>query len=132
MTNDKIAYVEALLYNYKKNKARVRILELGLISDEDFILGSIDYSSNKVQTSNLSSLDDKVIARQREMGKLKKDIVRVEEMLSILNGRYKTVVINYYLEGKTYEEILPLINRNDDKTVYNIKLRALKDMAKLT
>ena len=131
MTNDKIAYVEALLYNYKKNKARVRILELGLISDEDFILGSIDYSSNKVQTSNLSSLDDKVIARQREMGKLKKDIVRVEEMLSILNGRYKTVVINYSLEGKTYEEILPLINRNDDKTVYNIKLRALKDMAKL-
>ena len=64
MTKDKIAYVEALLYNYKKNKARVRILELGLVSDEDFVLGSIDYSSDRVQTSNLSSLDSKIIARQ--------------------------------------------------------------------
>ena len=131
MTKDKISEVEVLLYNYKKNKARVRILELGLISDEDFVLGSMDYSSDRVQTSNLSTLDNKVIARQKEMGRLKKDIVRAEEMLGILNGRYKTVVTNYYLEGKTYEEILPLINRSDDKTVYNIKIRALKDMAKL-
>ena len=131
MTKDKISEVEVLLYNYKKNKARVRILELGLISDEDFVLGSMDYSSERVQTSNLSSLDNKVIARQKEMGRLKKDIVKAEEMLGILNGRYKTVVTNYYLEGKTYEEILPLINRSDDKTVYNIKIRALKDMAKL-
>ena len=67
MTKDKIAYVEALLYNYKKNKARVRILELGLVSDEDFVLGSIDYSSDRVQTSNLSSLDSKIIARQKPM-----------------------------------------------------------------
>ena len=44
MTRDKKRYIEALLYNYKKNKARLQILELGLISDDDFILGSIDYS----------------------------------------------------------------------------------------
>ena len=92
MTKDKIAYVEALLYNYKKNKARVRILELGLVSDEDFVLGSIDYSSDRVQTSNLSSLDSKIIARQKEMGKLKKDIIRTEEMLGILKERERLVV----------------------------------------
>ena len=87
MTKDKISQVEGLLYNYKKNKARVRILELGLISDEDFILGSMDYSSDRVQSSNLSSLDNKIIARQKEMGKLKKDIIRVDEMLGVLKER---------------------------------------------
>ena len=131
MTKDKISQVEGLLYNYKKNKARVRILELGLISDEDFILGSMDYSSDRVQTSSLSSLDNKIIARQKEMGKLKKDIARTDEMLSILNGRYKTVVVNYYIERKTYEQILPMIDRVDNKTVLNIKKRALENMADL-
>lgn len=131
MTKDKISQVEGLLYNYKKNKARVRILELGLISDEDFILGSMNYSSDRVQTSNLSNLDNKIIARQKEMGKLKKDIARTDEMLSILNGRYKTVVVNYYIERKTYEQILPMINRVDNKTVLNIKKRALENMADL-
>ena len=131
MTKDKISQVEGLLYNYKKNKARVRILELGLISDEDFILGSMDYSSDRVQTSNLSNLDNKIIARQKEMGKLKKDIARTDEMLSILNGRYKTVVVNYYIERKTYEQILPMIDRVDNKTVLNIKKRALENMADL-
>ena len=131
MTKDKISQVEGLLYNYKKNKARVRILELGLISDEDFILGSMNYSSDRVQTSNLSNLDNKIIARQKEMGKLKKDIARTDEMLSILNGRYKTVVVNYYIERKTYEQILPMIDRVDNKTVLNIKKRALENMADL-
>ena len=98
MAKDKIAYVEALLYNYKKNKARVRILELGLISDEDFVLGSIDYSSDRVQTSNLSSLDNKIIARQREMGKLKKDIIRTDEMLGILKERDTLVVTSFYID----------------------------------
>ena len=67
MTRDKKRYIEALLYNYKKNKARLQILELGLISDDDFILGSIDYSKERVQSSNLSSLDNKIIAREREI-----------------------------------------------------------------
>ena len=44
MTRDKKRYIEALLYNYKDNKTRLIVLEEGLISDDDFILGSIDYS----------------------------------------------------------------------------------------
>ena len=131
MTKDKIAYVEALLYNYKKNKARVRILELGLISDEDFVLGSIDYSSDRVQTSNLSSLDNKIIARQREMGKLKKDIIRTDEMLGILKERDRLVVTSFYIDRLPIRKIKYMIDRDDDKTVWNVKRKALEDMAGL-
>ena len=131
MTKDKIAYVEALLYNYKKNKARVRIWELGLISDEDFVLGSIDYSSDRVQTSNLSSLDNKIIARQREMGKLKKDIIRTDEMLGILKERDRLVVTSFYIDRLPIRKIKYMIDRDDDKTVWRIKREALENMADL-
>ena len=131
MTKDKIAYVEALLYNYKKNKARVRILELGLISDEDFVLGSIDYSSDRVQTSNLSSLDNKIIARQREMGKLKKDIIRTDEMLGILKERDRLVVTSFYIDRLPIRKIKYMIDRDDNKTVWRIKREALENMADL-
>ena len=123
--------MEALLYNYKKNKARVRILELGLISDEDFVLGSIDYSSDRVQTSNLSSLDNKIIARQREMGKLKKDIIRTDEMLGILKERDRLVVTSFYIERLPIRKIKYMIDRDDDKTVWRIKREALENMADL-
>ena len=131
MVKDKMAYVEALLYNYKKNKARVRILELGLISDEDFVLGSIDYSSDRVQTSNLSSLDNKIIARQREMGKLKKDIIRTDEMLGILKERDRLVVTSFYIDRLPIRKIKYMIDRDDDKTVWRIKREALENMADL-
>ena len=131
MTKDKIAQVEALLYNYKKNKARVRILELGLISDEDFVLGSVDYSSDRVQTSNLSSLDDKIIARQKEMGKLKKDIITTDEMLGTLKEREKLVVKSFYIDRLPRYKIKYMIDRNDDKTIWRIKKRAVESMASL-
>ena len=131
MAKDKIAYVEALLYNYKKNKARVRILELGLISDEDFVLGSIDYSSDRVQTSNLSSLDNKITARQREMGKLKKDIIRTDEMLGVLKERDRLVVTSFYIDRLPIRKIKYMIDRDDDKTVWRIKREALENMADL-
>ena len=131
MTKDKISQVEGLLYNYKKNKARVRILELGLISDEDFILGSMDYSSDRVQSSNLSSLDNKIIARQKEMGKLKKDIIRVDEMLGVLKERDRLVVSSFYIERLPIRKIKYMIDRDDDKTVWRIKKRAIKNMADL-
>ena len=131
MTKDKIAYVEALLYNYKKNKARVRILELGLISDEDFVLGSMDYSSDRVQTSNLSSLDNKIIARQREMGKLKKDIITTDEMLGTLKERERLVVKSFYIDRLPRYKIKYMIDRDDDKTIWRIKKRAVESMASL-
>jgi DNA-directed RNA polymerase specialized sigma subunit len=131
MTRDKKRYIEALLYNYKKNKARLQILELGLISDDDFILGSIDYSKERVQSSNLSSLDNKVIAREREITKLKKDIKLVEILLSSLSEREYLVVKSFYIENISNVKIADMIDRVDLKTVWRIKDNALRNMTNL-
>ena len=131
MTRDKKRYIEALLYNYKKNKARLQILELGLISDDDFILGSIDYSKERVQSSNLSSLDNKIIAREREITRLKKDIKLVEILLSSLSEREHLVVKSFYIENISNVKIADMIDRTDLKTVWRIKDNALRNMTSL-
>ena len=131
MTRDKKRYIEALLYNYKKNKARLQILELGLISDDDFILGGIDYSKERVQSSNLSSLDNKIIAREREITRLKKDIKLVEILLNSLSEREHLVVKSFYIENISNVKIADMIDRVDLKTVWRIKDNALKNMTNL-
>ena len=131
MTRDKKRYIEALLYNYKKNKARLQILELGLISDDDFILGSIDYSKERVQSSNLSSLDNKIIAREREITRLKKDIKLVEILLDSLSEREHLVVKSFYIENISNVKIADMIDRTDLKTVWRIKDNALRNMTNL-
>ena len=131
MTRDKKRYIEALLYNYKKNKARLQILELGLISDDDFILGSIDYSKERVQSSNLSSLDNKIIAREREITRLKRDIKLVEILLGSLSEREHLVVKSFYIENISNVKIADMIDRIDLKTVWRIKDNALKSMVNL-
>ena len=131
MTRDKKRYIEALLYNYKNNKARLQILELRLISDDDFILGSIDYSKERVQSSNLSSLDNKIIAREREITRLKKDIKLVEILLSSLSEREHLVVKSFYIENISNVKIADMIDRVDLKTVWRIKDNALRNMTNL-
>ena len=131
MTRDKKRYIEALLYNYKKNKARLQILELGLISDDDFILGGIDYSKERVQSSKLSSLDNKIIAREREIKRLKKDIRLVEILLSSLSEREHLVVKSFYIENISNVKIADMIDRVDLKTVWRIKDNALRNMTNL-
>ena len=131
MTRDKKRYIEALLYNYKKNKARLQILELGLISDDDFILGSIDYSKERIQSSNLSSLDNKIIAREREITRLKKDIKLVEILLDSLSERERLVVKSFYIENISNVKIADMIDRIDLKTVWRIKDNALRNMTNL-
>jgi len=131
MTRDKKRYIEALLYNYKKNKARLQILELGLISDDDFILGSIDYSKERVQSSNLSSLDNKIIAREREITRLKRDIKLVEILLGSLSEREHLVVKSFYIENISNVKIADMIDRIDLKTVWRIKDIALRNMTNL-
>ena len=131
MTKDKKRYIEALFYNYKKNKARLQILELGLISDDDFILGSIDYSKEKVQSSNLSTLDNKIIAREREVARLKKEIKLAEVLLTSLSERDKLVITSFYIENISNVKIAELINREDLKTVWRIKDNALRNMTNL-
>ena len=113
MTKDK-KYIEYLLRSYKKKKSRLRILNLGLINEDDNILNGIDYSKDKIQTSNLTSLDDAIIKREEEIKKLEYEINIVEALLDSLDSRkdnqYRQLVENYYIENKTYTEVMPIIN----------------------
>ena len=113
MTKDK-KYIEYLLRNYKKKKSRLRILNLGLINEDDNILNGIDYSKDKIQTSNLTSLDDVIIKREEEIKRLEYEINIVEALLDSLDSRkdnqYRQLVENYYIENKTYTEVMSIIN----------------------
>ena len=56
MTKDKYRYIENLFRNYKKNKSRIKILQLGYITDDDFTISAVDYSKDKIQTSNIINI----------------------------------------------------------------------------
>ena len=124
MNRDKF-YIENLFRNYKRNKSRLQILDNNLISDDDFLLGAIDYSKEKIQTSNLSSLDNIIEKREKEKDQLIKDITLTEILLDSLTERDYIIINSFYIERKTLVRIAQLLNRDDTKTVWRNKERIL-------
>ena len=129
-TKDKF-YIENLFRNYKRNKSRLQILDKNLISDDDFLLGAIDYSKEKVQTSNLSSLDNIIEKREKEKEQLIKDIALTEILLDSLTERDYLIINSFYIERKTLVRIAQLLNRDDTKTVWRNKERILNSLTEL-
>ena len=129
-TKDKF-YIENLFRNYKRNKSRLQILDKNLISDDDFLLGAIDYSKEKVQTSNLSSLDNIIEKREKEKEQLIKDITLTEILLDSLTERDYIIINSFYIERKTLVRIAQLLNRDDTKTVWRNKERILISLTEL-
>ena len=130
MNRDKF-YIENLFRNYKRNKSRLQILDKNLISDDDFLLGAIDYSKEKIQTSNLSSLDNIIEKREKEKDQLIKDITLTEILLDSLTERYYFIINSFYIERKTLVRIAQLLNRDDTKTVWRNKERILNTLTEL-
>ena len=130
MNRDKF-YIENLLRNYKRNKSRLQILDKNLISDDDFLLGAIDYSKEKIQTSNLSSLDNIIEKREKEKDQLIKDITLTEILLNSLTERDYLIINSFYIERKTLVRIAQLLNRDDTKTVWRNKERILNSLTEL-
>ena len=134
MTKDK-KYIEYLLRNYKKKKSRLRILNLGLINEDDNILNGIDYSKDKIQTSKLTSLDDAIIKREEEIKRLEYEINIVEALLDSLDSRkdnqYRQLVENYYIENKTYTEVMPIINIYNRYHYFELCKKVLNDFLEL-
>ena len=124
MNRDKF-YIENIFRNYKRNKSRLQILDKNLISDDDFLLGAIDYSKEKIQTSNLSSLDNIIEKREKEKDQLIKDITLTEILLNSLTERDYLIINSFYIERKTLVRIAQLLNRDDTKTVWRNKVRIL-------
>ena len=130
MNKDKF-YIENLFRNYKRNKSRLQILDKNLISDDDFLLGAIDYSKEKIQTSNLSSLDNIIEKREKEKDQLIKDITLTEILLNSLTERDYLIINSFYIERKTLVRIAQLLNRDDTKTVWRNKERILNTLTEL-
>ena len=130
MNRDKF-YIEDLFRRYKRNVSRLEILENNLISDDDFLVGAIDYSKEKIQTSNLSSLDNIIEKREKEKDQLIKDITLTEILLNSLTERDYLIINSFYIERKTLVRIAQLLNRDDTKTVWRNKERILNALTEL-
>ena len=130
MNRDKF-YIEDLFRRYKRNISRLEILENNLISDDDFLLGAIDYSKEKIQTSNLSSLDNIIEKREKEKEKLKKEVALTKILLNSLTEKDYLIINSFYIERKTLVRIAQMLNRDDTKTVWRNKERILNSLTEL-
>ena len=124
-------YVVRILKTYKKNKSRLKMLELGLVTDDDNLLGAVNYDSIRVQTSNLGNLDNNILARENEKIKLNKYITTVDVILESLNSKDRAIIENIYFENINYIDIAYKNNWNDKKTVWDNKERIIRELAKI-
>ena len=125
MTKDKYKYIENLFRNYKKNKSRIKILQLGYITDDDFTISSVDYSKDKIQTSNMSDLSDTVIKREKELEKLIYEVSVTEALLESLNTKDRYIIEAFYIENIRMNKIAVKLNYYEIKTVWNNKDRIM-------
>ena len=131
MAKDKYEYIENLLRSYKKNKSRIKVLELGLITDDDYTIGAIDYSKDKIQTSNKSDLSDRVIRREKELEKLRYETNLTEILLDSLNNRDRYIVEAFYIEKMRVNKIAVKLNYYEDKSVWNNKNRIINSLMEI-
>ena len=131
MIKDKYKYVENLLRNYKKNKSRIKILELGLVTDDDYTIGAVDSSKDKIQTSNKSDLSDIVIRRERELIQLKHNVNITEALLESLNNKDRYIVEAFYIENMRINKIAVKLNYYENKSVWNNKDRIINSLTEI-
>ena len=125
MTKDKYKYIENLFRNYKKNKSRIKILQLGYITEDDFTISGVDYSKDKIQTSNMSDLSDTVIKREKELEKLIYEVNVTEALLESLNTKDRYIIEAFYIENIRMNKIAVKLNYYEIKTVWNNKDRIM-------
>ena len=125
MTKDKYKYIENLFRNYKKNKSRIKILQLGYITEDDFTISAVDYSKDKIQTSNMSDLSDTVIKREKELEKLIYEVNVTEALLESLNNKDRYIIEAFYIENIRMNKIAVKLNYYEIKTVWNNKDRIM-------
>ena len=131
MTKDKYKYIENLFRNYKKNKSRIKILNLGMVTDDDFTISGVDYSKDKIQTSSMSDLSDTVIKREKELDQLKYEVNLTEILLESLNTRDRYIVEAFYIERIRVNKIAVKLNYYEDKSVWNNKNRIINSLMEI-
>jgi hypothetical protein len=131
MSKDKYKYIENLLRNYKKNKSRIKILELGIVTDDDFTISAIDYSKEKVQNSNNNDLSDLIVKREKELDKLKYEVSLTDALLESLNTKDRYIVEAFYIENIRMNKIALKLNYYETKTIWINKDRIINSLIDL-
>ena len=131
MSKDKYKYIENLLRNYKKNKSRIKILELGIVTDDDFTISAIDYSKEKIQTSNSNDLSDLIVKREKELDKLKYEVSLTDALLESLNTKDRYIVEAFYIENIRMNKIALKLNYYETKTIWINKDRIINSLIDL-
>ena len=131
MSKDKYKYIENLLRNYKKNKSRIKILELGIVTDDDFTISAIDYSKEKIQTSNNNDLSDLIVKREKELDKLKYEGSLTDALLESLNTKDRYIVEAFYIENIRMNKIALKLNYYETKTIWINKDRIINSLIDL-
>ena len=119
-----IKKVEHLLRSYKENKSEVEMLTYRLD------LNAIDYSKDKIQTSNISTLDEVVIAREKKLIQLKKDIHTTESLIKSLGERDRKIINDFYILERSQTKIGADLEITED-AVWKAKYVILKKLANL-
>ena len=119
-----IKKVEHLLRSYKENKAEIEMLTYRLD------LNAIDYSKDKIQTSNISSLDEVVIAREKKLVQLNQDIHTTEALIKSLGERDFKIINDFYILERSQTKIGADLEITED-AVWKAKYVILKKMANL-
>ena len=119
-----IKKVEHLLRNYKENKSEVEMLTYRLD------LNAVDYSKDKIQTSNISSLDEVVIAREKKLVQLNQDIHTTEALIKSLGERDFKIINDFYILERSQTKIGADLEITED-AVWKAKYVILKKMANL-
>ena len=119
-----IKKVEHLLRSYKENKSEVEMLTYRLD------LNAVDYSKDKIQTSNISTLDEVVIAREKKLIQLKQDIHTAEALIKSLGERDYKIINDFYILERSQTKIGADLEITED-AVWKAKYVILKKLANL-
>ena len=96
-----------------------------MVTDDDFTISGVDYSKDKIQTSNMSDLSDTVIKREKELEKLIYEVNVTEALLESLNAKDRYIIEAFYIENIRMNKIAVKLNYYEIKTVWNNKDRII-------
>ena len=116
--------VEAMLYNYKKTKAEIKILmrELEILENDYRGARAISYDEKTQATNKLNStVENEVINKTKEVYKLENEIrlkeieiKNIDDALSILNEREIYIIKEYYINNRLLKVIADEIHVNEN------------------
>lgn len=116
--------VEAMLYNYKKTKAEIKILirELEILENDYRGAGAISYDEKTQATNKFNStVENEVINKTKEVYKLENEIrlkeieiKNIDDALSILDEREIYIIKEYYINNRLLKVIADEIHVNEN------------------